>query len=108
MVLPCSAGSCETFLLLSVELDSCQTAGAKDQNCKALSCTNLLDLHAEIRVRANAAKSGLNFGLVCSLAATAQLWAALATSMKASGGAVLAGGSAEWGSSGSWWRLQRC
>lgn len=34
----------------------------------------------------------LNFGLVCSLAATAQLWAALATAAKTTGGAVPAGG----------------
>lgn len=95
------------FCWLSAELDSCQTAGAKDQPLsRALPCTNLLHFHAEIQVRVSAVLGSLNFGWVCSLAA--QLWAALAPAMKATGGAVLAGASAERGRSGSWWRLQRC
>lgn len=81
------------FCWLSAELDFCQTARAKDQPLsRALPCTNLLDFRAEIQVRVNAVLGRLNFGLVCSLAATAQPWAALATAMKATGGAVLPGG----------------
>lgn len=79
------------FCWLSAELDSCQTAGAKDQPLsRELPCTNLMDFHAEIQVRVNAVLGSLN--LVFSLAAIAQLWAALATAVKATGGAVLAGG----------------
>lgn len=79
------------FCWLSAQLDSCQTAGAKDQPLsRALPCTNLLHFHAEIQVRASAVLGSLNFGWVCSL--VAQLWAALAPAMKTTGGAVLAGG----------------
>lgn len=81
------------FCWLSAELDSGQTAGAKDQpQSRALPCTNLLHFHAEIQVRVNAELGSLNFGLVCSLAAAAQLWAALAAAVKATGGTVMAGG----------------